>query len=81
MNVVERIARVIAAYRLSANADGAVDSAADVIDSEWANYQDEAVAILKALREPSPDMEESGMGQEWRALVEREVAIADGGDL
>jgi hypothetical protein len=78
MELVERIARVIAGYRLSANAAGVVESAAEAVDSEWAAHQDEAVAILKALRDPSPTIEETGMAQEWKVLIEREVALANG---
>ena len=78
MELVERIARVIAGYRLSANADGAECSAATAVDALWAAHRNEAVAILKTLREPSPMMVESGMGGEWEVLVEREVALADG---
>ena len=81
MELVERIARVIAGYRLSANADGAECSAADSVDGLWAAHQDEAIAILKSLREPSPTMLEAGMGGEWGVLIEREVAAADGGTL
>jgi hypothetical protein len=44
MELVERIARVITGYRLSANADGAECSAADAVDALWAAHQDEAVA-------------------------------------
>jgi hypothetical protein len=78
MELVERIARVIAGYRLSANADGLVGSAGDAVDDEWGAHQDEAVAILKSLREPSPTMEETGMAQEWKVLIEREVALING---
>lgn len=80
MELVERIARVVAGYRLSANADGNVVSAGDAVDGEWAAHQDEAVAILKSLREPSPTMLETGMGQEWKVLIEREVALTNGED-
>lgn len=80
MELVERIARVIAGYRLSANADGTVGSAGDAVDGEWAAHRDEAVAILKSLRDPSPTMEETGMGQEWKVLIEREVALINGDD-
>ena len=78
MELTERIARVIAGYRLSANADGAECSAGDSVDGLWAAHQDEAIAILKSLREPSPTMLEAGMGGEWGVLIEREVAAADG---
>jgi hypothetical protein len=78
MELVERIARVIAGYRLSANAEGIVGSAANAVDGEWAAHQDEAVAILRSLRDPSPTMEETGMAQEWKVLIEREVALING---
>ncbi len=78
MELVERIARVIAGYRLSANADGAEYSAADSVDALWAAHQGEAVAILKSLREPSPTMLESGLGGEWGVMIDREVIVADG---
>lgn len=80
MELVERIARVIAGYRLSANADGAECSAADSVNGLWAAHQDEAVAILKALREPSPTMIESGMHGEWEVMISREVAAANSDD-
>lgn len=80
MELVERIARVIAGYRLSINAEGGIASAGDEVDSEWPKHQGEALAVLKAIREPSPSMEESGMGQEWQVLVEREVAFAEDAD-
>lgn len=81
MELVERIARVIAGYRLSANADGAECSAADAVDGLWAAHQDEAVAILKSLRAPSPTMLETGMGGEWEVLIDREVALVNGDPL
>ena len=73
MELVERIARVIAGYRLSANADGAECSAAESVDTLWAAHQDEAVAILKTLREPSPTMVEAGMHGEWGVMIDREL--------
>jgi len=78
MELVERIARVIAGYRLSANAEGFEESAGPSVDLEWAQHQDEAVAILNSLREPSPTMVETGMGHEWSVLIEREVSAANG---
>lgn len=80
MELVERVSRVIAAYRLSANADGAECSAADSVDALWAAHQDEAVAVLKALREPSPTMVEAGMHGEWSVMIDRELkAIEENG--
>ena len=79
MELVERIARVIAGYRLSANADGAECSAADAVDGLWAAHRDEAIAILRTLREPSPTMVEAGMHGEWGVLIDRELAALNEG--
>ena len=78
MELVERIARVITGYRLSANADGAECSAADAVDALWVAHQDEAVAILKTLREPSQTMIEAGMHGEWTVMIDREIDAATG---
>lgn len=76
MTIVERIARVMAGYRLSSNAGGQHESAGAVVDLDWPNYREEAMAILNSLREPSPAMVESGMAGDWRALVEAEISMA-----
>ena len=73
MELVERIARVITGYRLSANAEGAECSAADAVDGLWTAHQEEAVAILKTLREPSSTMIEAGLHGEWSVMIEREL--------
>ena len=78
MELVERIARVIAEHRLSANADGAERSAGDAVDALWVAHRDEAIAIIKTLREPSPTMVETGIGAEWAVLIDREVTLAEG---
>lgn len=67
---VERIARVIAAQRLSANAQGGDPSAADAVDREWEVHTDEAVAILSTLREPDQAMAAAGDEATWRRMVE-----------
>lgn len=79
MELVERIARVITGYRLSANADGAECSAADAVDGLWTAHRDEALAILKTLREASPTMIEAGLHGEWSVMIEREVEAAENG--
>jgi hypothetical protein len=73
VELVERIARVITGYRLSANAEGAECSAAEAVDGLWEAHRDEAVAILKSLREPSPTMTEAGMHGEWGVMIDREL--------
>lgn len=66
---IERIARVLAGQRLSANADGNEPSAAPDVDDAWPDYRDDAVAVLKTLREPDAAMAEAGDPRVWEAMV------------
>jgi hypothetical protein len=70
-----RIARVLAAEGLSANAEGSDPSAGPEVDSAWKDQVDRARAVLKTLREPSPEMVEAGRAagddpaEIWSAMV------------
>lgn len=72
---VERIARVLAAEALSVNGGGSDPSAGAEIDIAWHDEIDRAVAVLKTLREPTPEMVEAGRGtsgdpaETWSAMV------------
>ncbi len=68
--IIERIARVLAGARVSANAEGELASAGDVVDDAWREHVDEARAILRTLREPDPVMAQAGNVEVWRAMVE-----------
>lgn len=74
MDVVERIARVIAARVLSINAEGEDASASDEVDRAWMDYREDAVAILKTLREPDPAMAAAGDLAIWRRMIEAALA-------
>lgn len=52
LSAVERIARVLVAERLSANAEGYEASVGDDVNAEWQRYVGQAIAVLKTLREP-----------------------------
>jgi hypothetical protein len=69
MDVVERIARVIAGRVLSINAGGEDGSAGDEVDRVWRDYRDDAVAILKTLREPDPAMAAAGDLEVWQRMI------------
>ena len=71
---LERIARVLAGQRLSANAEGGSSSAAIDVDLEWEDRIDDALAILKAIREPDEAMASVGDAAMWEHMVS--VAIA-----
>ena len=64
LSPVERIARVLAAQALSPNGEGPDWSergaVSDQVDAVWRQEIDRAVAVLRTLREPTPEMVEAG---------------------
>jgi ketosteroid isomerase-like protein len=74
--LVERIARVIAGRVLSANADGDDPSAGEKVDEVWRFYADDAVSILKTMREPDEAAAAAGDAAVWERMIE--AAIASG---
>lgn len=65
----ERIARVLAGQRLSANADGNEESAGRDIDGVYKEYLPDALAVLKTLREPSEKMAAAGDPAVWERMI------------
>jgi hypothetical protein len=76
MDVVERIARVIAGRVLSINAEGEDASAADEVDASWRDYREDAISILRTLREPDPAMAEAGDLATWQLMIEAALGEA-----
>lgn len=74
---IQRIARVLAAQHLSSNAEGNEPSAAPDVDDAWPDYEEDAIAVLKTLREPDEDMVKVGDVAVW----ERMIAAALGSPL
>lgn len=68
-SVVERIARVLAGQRLSANAEGSSRSAAEAVDAAWHDHVDDAKAVLRTLREPDARMAAAGDPAIWEKMV------------
>ena len=77
MSIVERIARVVAARMVSLNADGDDPSAADRVDSIWRDYRDDALSVLRTLREPDPAMAAAGDIGNWERMIEAALAEAE----
>ena len=67
---VERIARVIAGRVLSINAEGQDPSAAGRVDEVWRDYRQDALSILRTLREPDPVMASAGDAETWERMVQ-----------
>ena len=68
-HTIERIARVLAGERLSANAEGVDPSAGREVDSRWHDYRDQAVAVLKSLRDPPPEIEAAVDREAWSSAI------------
>jgi hypothetical protein len=66
---IERIARVLAGYRLSINADGTDPHASRSVDMEWPDCVEDAMAVLRTLREPDPVMAAAGDADVWERMV------------
>ncbi|MDB5669909.1 MAG: hypothetical protein JWO25_868 [Alphaproteobacteria bacterium] len=67
--VIERIARVIAGRIVSINAEGSDRSAGGEVDDIWPNYVDDAIAVLRTLREPDEAMASAGDPAVWERMV------------
>ena len=67
--VVERIARVLAGQRLSANAEGTSRSAASAVDVAWRDHVHDAIAVLRTLREPDARMAVAGDPAIWEKMI------------
>jgi hypothetical protein len=68
--MVERIARVLAAAAHSSNAEGSDPSAARKVDLVWPEHVDEAIAVLHTMREPDENMAKAGDPDTWTRMVE-----------
>ncbi|TZG29024.1 hypothetical protein [Sphingomonas montanisoli] len=68
-SAIERIARVLAGERISANAHGDQPSAARAVDAAWPDYREDAIAVLRTLREPDAEMAKAGDPLIWEAMV------------
>ena len=69
MPAVERIARVIAGRVLSINAEGEDPSAGDRVDAAWRDYREDALSVLRTLREPDERMAAPGDADTWERMV------------
>lgn len=75
-SLVERIARIIAGRAVSANAEGEESSAGDLVDSAWRDYREDALSVIRTLREPDPAMAQAGDVATWERMIEAALAEA-----
>lgn len=76
-DVVERIARVIAARMVSSNAEGEEAHGGERVDALWRDHRDDALSILRTLREPDPVMAEAGDAATWERMIEAALVQAE----
>lgn len=67
--LAERIARVLAGQKLSANAQGTEESAGSHVDGIWRDHLADAVAVLHTLRVPDRAMAAAGDVAVWERMV------------
>ena len=67
--IAERIARVLAGRRISANAEGDEESAGDLVDGAWKDHLSDAIAVLHTLRAPDDAMAAAGDPAVWQRMV------------
>lgn len=77
-SLIERIARVIAGRVVSINANGTDAHAGDRVDRIWRDYRDDALSVIRALREPDPAMALAGDVETWERMIE--AALAEAGE-
>lgn len=77
-SLIERIARVIAGRVVSSNAEGDDPSAGDRVDEMWRDHRDDALSVIRTLREPDPAMAEAGDVEVWERMIE--AALAEAGE-
>jgi len=75
LTLVERMARVLAGRALSVNAQGDDPSAGPNVDETWQNYVDDALSILRTMREPDPVMAAAGDPDMWERMVEAALNV------
>jgi hypothetical protein len=76
-SLVERIARVLCGAEHSANAEGSEEHAGAHVDQHWRKHRNQALAVLKAIRETDPAGAAAGDPAQWTRMVEASIAEAE----
>jgi hypothetical protein len=76
-SLVERIARVLCGAEHSANADGSESHAATHVDQHWPKHRNQALAVLKSIRETDASGASVGDPLIWTRMVEASIADAE----
>jgi hypothetical protein len=76
VEIIERISRVLAGQYFSRNAARAAgdDNASVLVERDWVDFQDDAVAVLKTLRAP-PESIEGDDADIWANVVKAALGL------
>lgn len=72
MDVIERISRVLAGQYYSRNAAGASgdENASVLVDQNWMDFQNDAIAVLKSLRLPPASLTNENDISLWGLVIQ-----------
>lgn len=76
-SLVERIARVLCGAEHSANAEGSEAHAGAHVDEHWHKHRNQALAVLKSIRETDSAGAAAGDPVIWQRMVEASIAGAE----
>lgn len=76
-DLIERIARVLCGAEHSANADGSEEHAGSHVDQHWPKHRNQALAVLKGIRETDPAGAAAGDPEMWTRMVEASINAAE----
>ncbi|MBL0923002.1 MAG: hypothetical protein IBJ12_00860 [Sphingomonadaceae bacterium] len=72
VDIIERISRVLAGQYFSRNAAGAAgnDNASVLVEQNWVDFQDDAIAVLKTLRSPPHTSNDEAEIAIWTRIID-----------
>lgn len=77
METIERIARVLAGQFFSRNAAGAAgdDSASVLVEQNWIDFREDAIAVLKTLRQPPDSLHNDNDAALWSLVIQSALGL------
>jgi hypothetical protein len=76
-SLVERIARVLCGAELSRNAEGSEASAGEHVNQRWPEHRNQALAVLRSIRETDQAGATAGDPVLWQRMVDASIAAED----
>jgi hypothetical protein len=70
MDMIERIARVLAGQYLTRHTEAGIENAPTWVDENWTEFQDDAVAVLRTLRHPPASLTNDNDAALWELAIQ-----------